>query len=151
MIAAPADGVVANLRFTSVGGVVGAGEPILDVVPSDDRLLADARVSPLDFDVVRVGLGAQVHLSAHPGRSAPRITGRVASVSADTMIDEATGQPYDLARVEVPRSELDKAPVPVALVPGMTADVLIVTAERMLAGYVLEPIADIVRRALREV
>lgn len=147
VVLAPSAGVVANLRFPDAGGVVGPGEPILDIVPTGDLLLVDARVSPLDVDVVREGLEAQVRLPAFPGRQAPRIVGRVASVSPDAMPDEATGRPHFTARVEVPAGQLGG----LALVPGMTAEVLIVTGERTLMGYLMEPIAAAVRRGLREV
>jgi HlyD family type I secretion membrane fusion protein len=147
VVLAPSAGVVANLRFPDAGGVVGPGEPILDIVPTGDLLLVDARVSPLDVDVVREGLEAQVRLPAFPGRQAPRIVGRVASVSPDSVRDEATGRPHFTARVEVPAEQLGD----LALVPGMTAEVLIVTGERTLMGYLLEPIVAALRRGLREV
>ena len=118
----------------------------LDIVPTGDVLLVDARVSALDVDVVRQGLEAQVRLPAFPGREAPRITGRVASVSPDAVTDEATGRPHFTARVEVPAEQLGD----LVLVPGMTAEVLIVTGERTLLAYLVEPIAAALRRGLRE-
>lgn len=150
VVAAPGEGVVARLRLRTPGGVVRPGEAILDLVPARDRLLVDARVSPLDIDVVRPGLEAQVHLSAYPGRDARRIRGVVAEVSADAMTDEITGQPFFAARVEVPREALGEGEAALALVPGMPAEVLIVTERRTLMGYLLEPLADAVRRGLRE-
>ena len=146
-VTAPAAGVVANLRVPDAGGVVGPGEPILDLVPTGDTLFVDARISPLDVDVVREGLEAQVRLPAFPGRQAPRITGRVASVSADAATDEATGRAHFTVRVAIPAEQLGG----LELVPGMTAEVLVVTGERTLLGYLVEPIAAALRRGLREV
>jgi HlyD family secretion protein len=151
VIAAPLAGTVVNLRFKSRGGVVGRGEPILDVVPLEEKLLIDARVAPTDIDVVRVGLPAQVHLSAFANRGLPRIEGVVRSVSADRITDSVTNQSYFLVRVEVDRIELKRLDPAIELVPGMPAEVLIVAGERTLGQYLLEPISLAFRRSLREI
>jgi HlyD family secretion protein len=151
-ITAPVSGTIVGLRFKTRGGVVQRGEPILDIVPADEDLLIDARVAPIDIDVVHAGLVAQVHLSAYAHhRSMPRIEGKVRSVSADSLRDQQTGTAYYLARVEVDRAQLSGLSMDVQLVPGMPAEVLIVTAERTLLGYLLQPLLDIFRRSLREV
>jgi HlyD family secretion protein/epimerase transport system membrane fusion protein len=151
MVTAPVSGTVLNLRFKTEGGVVQRGEPILDIVPSDDTLLIDARVSPIDIDVVHPGLSAQVHLSSYSSRGMPRIDGVVQSVSADRMIDDVTKQPFYLARVEVDRDRLKEIGPQIELVPGMPAEVLIVTGERTMMQYLLEPFSNIFRRSFREV
>jgi HlyD family secretion protein len=152
LITAPVSGTVVSLRFKTRGGVIQRGEPILDIVPADDDLLIDARVAPIDIDVVHAGLPAQVHLSAYAHhRSLPRIEGKVRSVSADSLRDQQTGTSYYLARVEVDREQLSGLNIDVQLVPGMPAEVLIVTGERTLLGYLLRPLHDIFRRSLREV
>ena len=150
-ITAPVSGTIVNLRFKTLGGVILQGDPILDIVPANDDLLIDARVSPTDIDVVYAGLPAQVHLSAYSQRVMPRIEGTVRSVSADSISDEQTGNPYYLARVEVNREKLSDLAADVELVPGMPAEVLIVTSERTLFGYLLQPFRDLLRRSLREV
>ena len=150
-ITAPVSGTIVNLRFKTLGGVILQGDPILDIVPAEDDLLIDARVAPIDIDVVYPGLPAQVHLSAYSQRVMPRIEGTVRSVSADSMSDEQTGTPYYLARVEVDREQLSDLGPDIELVPGMPAEVLIVTSERTLFGYLLQPFRDLFRRGLREV
>lgn len=150
VVASPADGVVTNLRIKTRGGVIGPGEPILDVVPTNDRLLIDARVSPADVDLVEVGLEARIHLTAYAGRAAPTIVGTVTHVSADA-VEGADGEPpYFLARIEAPAAALAAAGEDVRLIPGMTAEALIVTERRSLVDYLVQPIADVLRRALRE-
>lgn len=151
VVVAPLAGTVVNLRFKTKGGVVGRGEPILDVVPLDEKLLIDARVAPTDIDVVRIGLPAQVHLSAFTNRGLPRIDGVVRTVSADRITDPATNQSYYLARVEVDRGELKRLDASLELVPGMPAEVLIVAGERTMGQYLLEPFKQAFRRSLREV
>ena len=94
------------MRFKTNGGVLKPAEPILDIVPAEDTLLIDARVSPVDIDVVRVGLQAKVELTAYSGRSMPRVNEIVKTVSADRIVDEGSRQPYYLARVHVDREEI---------------------------------------------
>lgn len=151
VVTAPVEGTVVNLRVKTRGGVLQPGEPILDIVPAKDELLIDARVAPTDIDVVHAGQLAQVHLTAFTNRGLPRIEGKVRSVSADSLRDEKTGMSYYLARVEVDRNAISKLLGDKAqLVPGMPAEVLIVTGERTLFGYLIEPLRDIFRRGLRE-
>ena len=94
-----------NLQVHTTGGVIAPGAALLDIVPSGDALIIEARVDPRDIDVVRWGLPARVRLTAFNQRSAVPMNGRVLSVSADNIIDERTGQAYYLARIK-----LDKDP-----------------------------------------
>ena len=151
MVVAPVSGTVVNLRFKTIGGVIGAGEPILDIVPDGESMLIEARVSPVDIDVVHPGLSAQVHLTAFARWALPRINGVVKSVSADSMADEKTGQPYYLAKVEVNLDEITRLKDLVELLPGMPAEVLIVSRERTFVDYLVEPFRDALRRSFREV
>ena len=74
-ITAPVAGTVVELKLKTLGGVVGAGDPLLDLVPLDDTLVLEARVAPIDIDEVHAGLRAQVHLLAYKSRNLPRIEG----------------------------------------------------------------------------
>lgn len=151
VITAPVSGAVVNLRFKTLSGVVQGGEPILDIVPSEDVLLIDARISPVDIDIVKAGLPAEVRLTAFSGRSAPRVEGIVRTVSADRLVDEHSRQPYYLARIEIDRESVKQVPQRIKLIAGMPADVLIVTGERTLAQYMFEQITDALWRSFREV
>jgi HlyD family secretion protein len=151
VITAPVSGTVVNLHFKTRGGVIQRGQPILDIVPANDDLLIDARVALTDIDVVHPGLPAYVHLSAYTQRSLPQIEGRVLSISADSLRDEPTGTSYYRARVEVDREQLSRLGEDIKLIPGMPAEVLIVTGERTLFGYLLQPFRDLFRRSLREI
>jgi HlyD family secretion protein len=150
VIAAPIAGVVLNLRFKTNGGVLKPAEPILDIVPAEDILLIDARISPVDIDVVRVGLQAKVQLTAYSGRNVPRLNGIVKTVSADRIVDEGSRQPYYLARVHVDREEIRQLHAGIELIPGMPAEVLIVTGERTMAEYLFQPFLDALWRSFRE-
>ena len=150
VIAAPIAGMVLNMRFKTHGGVLKPAEPILDIVPADDILLIDARISPTDIDVVRAGLPAKVQLTAYSGRSTPRLNGIVRTVSADRLLDEGSRQPYYLARVHVDREEVRQAQSNIELIPGMPAEVLIVTGERTMVEYLFQPFLDALWRSFRE-
>lgn len=150
-VTAPIGGTIVNLRFKTVEGVVRPGEPIVDIVPDGETLLIDARVAPIDVDAVSVGLAAQVRLTAFSSRGLPQIGGVVRSVSADSLVEPGTNQPYYLARVEVDRAELEHLSSLVELVPGMPAEVLIVRKERTMVEYLFEPFRDAFRRSFREI
>lgn len=150
VISAPIAGKIVNLRFKTTGGVVMAGEPIVEIVPTEESLLIDARIDPSDIDVISVGLKAAVHLTAYSSRALPRIEGTVRSVSADRLTDPHTGVPYFLARVEVSKEEIDALDAGVSLLPGMPAEVLIVTGERTVLAYIIEPFQATFRRGMRE-
>ena len=150
VIAAPVNGTVVNLRFKTEGGVIQHGEHVLDIVPSDEPLLIDARVSPTDIDVVHVGLSAVVHLTAFTGQNMLRMEGKVQYVSADRLADEKTGPSYYLARVAVERDELKRLGPQYKLVSGMPAEVLIVTGERTMFQYMFRPFLDAIRRSFHE-
>ena len=149
-VTAPVGGTVMNLRFKTVGGVVKAGEAILDVVPADERLVIDARIPPLDIDTVHPGLAAEVVLSAYPLRSTPTVTAAVEWVSADISEDENTQETYYLARVTVENDELAKLPDTVILYPGMPTEVMITSGERTALDYILEPLLSSFRRSFTE-
>ncbi len=149
-ISAPVSGTVVELRFHTPGGIIGAGQPILDIVPMEERLLIEARVSPMDIDVVHVGLVAQVHLSAFAQRNMSRIEGVVRHVSADRLQDQVTGEAYYQAIVEVAPSVLEAMGEDVEFTPGMPAEVVIVTGESTLLNYLIKPATDTIRRSFRE-
>jgi HlyD family type I secretion membrane fusion protein len=130
--------------------VVRPGEPVLDLVPDDEELLVDARLSPMDIDVVAEGLPAQILLPAFKQRHLPRIEGRVRQVSADAIVDPHTGERYFQARIEVDPVQLAALDPPIELAAGMPAEVYIMTGERSMLDYLLQPLFDSLRRAFRE-
>jgi HlyD family type I secretion membrane fusion protein len=150
LIGAPVDGTVVALRFRTAGGVVRPGEPVLEIVPDNEELLIDARLSPMDIDVVRAGLPARVVLPAFQQRHLPQIEGRVRQVSPDALADPQTGQRFFAVRVEIDRDRLAGLEPPLELTPGMPAEVYITTGERTALDYLLGPLYDSLRRAGRE-
>jgi HlyD family secretion protein/epimerase transport system membrane fusion protein len=149
-IRAPVAGTVVELQLRTVGGVVKPGDRVLDVVPRDEPLMIEARVAPADIDVVHSGLLADVHLLAYNSRHLPRIRGEVVKVSADRLTDPKDGEPYFTAQIVVDKALLEQVAPGVALTPGMPAEALILTGERTMLDYLVEPIRLTFRRALRE-
>jgi HlyD family type I secretion membrane fusion protein len=148
-VVAPEDGAILNMNFFTVGGVVPPGGVILDLVPLEDKLVFEVKVQPLDIDTVRPELPATVRLVAYKQRNTPTLEGVVSWVSADATIDEKTNATYFLARVEVSAAELRRVPH-VKLYPGMPVDVSIVTGERTLLAYLVQPLTDSLATAFRE-
>jgi HlyD family secretion protein len=148
-VKAPEDGVVTDLRIHTPGGVVGAGAPLMDLVPRQDRLVVTARVRPEDIDVVRPGLSAEVSLLPYNQRRVPRLKGIVTRVSADRLLDKRTDQPYyaTMIHVQDPRvAEIDG----IRIIPGMPAQVFIKTGRGTVALYTLKPLLDSFNNAFHE-
>jgi HlyD family secretion protein len=148
-VKAPEDGVVTDLRIHTPGGVVGAGAPLMDLVPRQDRLVITARVRPEDIDVVRPGLSADVNLLPYNQRRVPRLKGIVTRVSADRLLDKRTDQPYYATKIRVqdPRvAGIDG----IRIIPGMPAQVFIKTGRGTVALYALKPLLDSFNNAFHE-
>jgi HlyD family secretion protein len=150
VIVAPVAGTIHNKQFHTTGGVIKPGQSILDIVPQEVELLIDVHVRPVDIDVVETGQQARVHFLAFSARNLPETKGIVRSVSADSLLDEITGENYYRALVEVPKEELDKLGKALHINPGMPAEVLIMTGERTMLQYLIQPLMDSLRRSFRE-
>ena len=148
-ITAPYQGRVLNLKKNAVGGVVAAGESLMDIVPLDERLIADVRISPQDVDQVEIGQRAEVLFPTLNKRQTPVLAGEVALVSADRLMDTATNQPYYLARVMITEATHDKLGA-VVLKAGLPVEVHVQTGSRSALSYLLKPLIDSIRRGMTE-
>jgi HlyD family secretion protein len=147
-VKAPEDGVVTELRVHTPGGVIGAGAPLMDLVPLQDRLIVTARIRPEDIDVVRPGLKADVHLLPYNQRRVPRLEGVVTHVSADRLVDKRTDQPYYVTKIRVEDPRIAEGGV--QIIPGMPTQVFIKTGHGSVALYALRPLLDSFNNAFRE-
>ena len=148
-IRSPADGMVVGLAAHTVGGVVGPGARIMDVVPEDVPLTLEVRVEPQLIDRIRADLPADIRIHAFLDNPNLVIEGRVLSVSADLVADQPNVPPYYLARIAVTPAgmkELGRH----QLQPGMQAEVVIKTGERTFMKYLLKPLIQRLATALRE-
>jgi membrane fusion protein, type I secretion system len=153
-IRAPVSGTVIGLSIFTVGGVIAPGQTLMDIVPANADLVVGARVSIDDADDLRVGQQAQVKFLGLHERNLPIIMGQLTRLSADTLVDEKSGQPFYTAEVRVPANQMQelkkirgkdfefRAGAPVA--------VLVPLKKRTALQYALEPLSDTMWSAFRE-
>lgn len=152
-VRAPQAGTVLDLQVHTLGAVVRPGGKLLDIVPQGERLVVEAKVSPIDIDRVRIGQTADIRFTAFKTRDTPRVDGKVIALSADVLVDEADARktPYYLARVDITQQGLrDLTRQKLDLVAGMPAEVLINTGQRTLFNYLIDPLKNSVARGLNE-
>lgn len=147
-IRAPNSGRVIGIQAHTVGGIIAPTEPIMHIVPQDRNLVAIIRISPQDIDKVSVGQHVSLRFSAFSQSETPEIFGAMIRVSADTIIDPATGFPYYEGVVELPTQTLSENGI--TLVPGMPVDVLVRTENRSVLSYLIKPARDAMSKSFRE-
>ena len=150
VVRAPVDGYVFNLTQFTVGGVVGSGEVVMDIVPAGVPLTVTAMIKPEDVDEVRVGMDAKVKLTGLNQRFSDSLDAKVTVVSADRITNEQNGAAFYRVDLRIPPTELTKLKKGVELTPGMPASALIVTGKRSVMGFIISPITDTVEDAFRE-
>jgi HlyD family secretion protein len=147
-VVAPEAGTVANIRAFTPGSAIGAGQPILDLVPDNERMVIEAKVRPDDIAQVAAGQHVNVRLTAFKARQVPVLGGTLVYVSADRQ-EDAQGNAFFMVRAELDPASLAHLP-DVRLEPGMPAEVLIIGGERLAIDYLISPITDSLHRAMRE-
>jgi HlyD family type I secretion membrane fusion protein len=149
-VRAPVRGMLQNIRFHTVGGVIRPAEPVMDLIPLDDNFVITSKVRPTDIDYVKVGMQAEVRFSSFSARTTPAVFGTVVVVSQDVIEPTSPNEaPYYQARIEVDDKDIP-AEIRGHLLPGMPADVVISTGERTLAEYVMKPLMDNSFKSMRE-
>lgn len=147
-IKSPIDGVVKNLKYNTIGGVVRPGDAIMEIVPSDDRLVVEAKLNPVDRGFVGVGQRALVKISTYDYARYGGLEGRVKTVAPDANTE--AGQPYFKVVVETEKSYLGNDPTAYTISPGMQAEVDIHTGTKSVLDYVLKPVLKLKHEAFRE-
>lgn len=152
---APTDGIVKNVRLTTVGGVLRAGDEVLQIVPTGERLIVEAQVPPRDIAFVQTGQRARVNFDAFDSAVYGSGEGRVVFVSPDTLSEQredGSTNVYYRVNLEVetatmrPRNDSQ----PVDLQPGMTATAEILTGESTVWQYLTKPILKTMSQSLQE-
>lgn len=149
LVRAPYDGVVEKMAYTTVGGVIPPMETIMEIVPTQDALTIEAKVSPYDIDQLGIGQAATMRFSAFNAQTTPQINGKLGHISSERVNDERTGQSWYKVQVEVSDKERHRLGN-LKLVPGMPVEVFIQTRERSLLSYITKPLRDQFSRAFRE-
>lgn len=146
---APVSGTVNNLSAHTVGGVVRAAEPVLEIVPSGRHMAVEAIVRPAEIDRLYRGQPATVRFSAFDAGMTPVLEGAVVHVSADLIEDSEADTSGYLVRVSIAKAELARLEER-QLIPGMPVELFLKTGSRSPISYLLKPLSDQFARSLNE-
>lgn len=165
VLKAPTDGVVNNIYYYTIGSVIPGGANIIEIAPQNDQLIIEAKVPLRQIDSIQTGLVAKIRFSAFKNRTSPKFQGKVVYISPDIVFDiQQQGQVmpipgtsetqggYYLARIEIDMDHFNKIAEPrgLKLVPGMQAEVQIVTGTRTMLQYLLDPLYDAMFKGFKE-
>ncbi len=148
IVTSPVTGTVKTLNINTVGGVIQPGMDIVEIVPSEDTLLVEAKIAPQDIAFLRPDLAAIVKFTAYDFTKYGGLEGTLEHISADTTTDEE-GNSFYLVRVRTKETSLNKDNS-LPIIPGMTASVDIITGKRTVMEYLLKPILSARNNALKE-
>jgi adhesin transport system membrane fusion protein len=146
----PVDGVVNDVKVTTIGGFVNAGEKVMEVVPLGEKLLVETRVKPSDIAFIKVGDKALVKVTAYDFSTYGGLEGKVVQVSADSIYDDTEKQAYFTVIVETTKSYLQSGAHRLPITPGMMTDTQIITGRKSVLSYLLKPVLKARSEALRE-
>ena len=146
----PVDGVVNDVKVTTIGGFVQAGEKVMEVVPVGEKLLVETRVKPSDIAFIKVGDRALVKVTAYDFSTYGGLDGRVVQVSADSIYDEVEREAYFTVIVETDKSYLGTGARRLPITPGMITDTQIITGRKSILTYLLKPFYKAKGEAMRE-
>jgi len=145
-VKSPVRGRVQRLLANTVGGVVQPGKDIVEIVPLDDTLVLEARVAPKDIAFIHPGQPATVKFSAYDFSIYGGLDAKVENISPDSVVDER-GNAYYLVRVRTSKAGFsEKLPI----IPGMTAEVDVLTGRKSVLNYLLKPVLKVRQRAFSE-
>ena len=158
IIESPVDGVVNALNYHTIGSTINGGQAIMEISPTNDSLIIEAKLEPRLIDSVRVGLKSKIRFSAFKSRTTPSFIGEVVSVAPDIFIDQRAQMDarfaggYYLIRIKLDMEEFERLAKPrkLRLQPGMQAEVLVVTGTRTLLRYLLDPVIDAMFKGFKE-
>ncbi|NNE21706.1 MAG: HlyD family type I secretion periplasmic adaptor subunit [Rhizobiales bacterium] len=149
-VRSPVEGIVNSLNVNTVGGVVRAGETLVEIVPVEENLLIEAKVRPSDIAFVRPDQSALVKITAYDFSIYGGLDGVVEKISADSSIDEVSREVFYLVTVKTLSNQLGEKQNKLSIIPGMVASVDILTGKKSVLDYLLKPINKARYEALRE-
>jgi hemolysin D len=148
-LTSPVEGTVQQLDVHTIGGVVAAAKPLMQIVPKDDRVLVEAFLENKDIGFVEVGQIAAVKIDTFEYTKYGTISGKVTTVSRDAIVDEKKGLIYSIT-ITLDTNTIAVKGKEVPLSPGMSANVEIKTGDRRIIEYVLSPVLQHKRESLNE-
>ena len=148
-VRAPVRGIIQDLKINTVGGVIGAGEPIMEIVPLDRTLIVEAHVAPRDIGNLQIVQRARVKVSAFDFSRYGVIEGTLDFLSATTFIDD-NGDSFYKGRITLDQNHVGPDPDKNLILPGMTVEADIVTGQKTVLAYLLKPVHTSLSSAFRE-
>lgn len=148
-VRAPAAGIVKTVHTNTIGQVVKPGENLVEIVPENETLLVETRVRPQDIAFLRVGQKAVVKLTAYDYALYGSLEGRLERISADSVVTER-GDAYYVVDVRTSQSYLTRKNQKLPIIPGMIAQVDILTGKKTIFNYMTKPLHRMANEALRE-
>ena len=148
-VLAPVNGTVKEIKLTTIGQVVQPGQPLVEIVPLEDSLMVEARIRPADIAFIHPGQSATVKVTAFDFAIYGGLSGELETISADTILDE-NGVSFYKIKVRTKGSLKDKKGKVLSIIPGMVAEVDILTGQKTVLEYLLKPILRARHKALRE-
>jgi adhesin transport system membrane fusion protein len=149
-VRAPVAGVVNRVLVATVGGVVAPGETIVELVPSEDTLLVEARVKPADIGFLTHGQDARVSITAYDSSVYGSLEGVIETISPDAIEDEKTGERFYTIMVRTGGEALKSKGGDLKIMPGMAAEVAVLNGKRSVLAYIVKPISTLGDKALRD-
>lgn len=153
-LTSPLEGIVKNIKVTTLGGVVRPGDIVLEIVPTDSDLIAEAKVSPADIAFIKTGDRALVKLDAYDYSIFGSMTGEVSYISPDTLVEETRNGPQTYYRVQVRIKGHEFHGKPgqqeIQVRPGMTANVEIKAMQRSVLSYLTKPVSKTITQSMGE-
>jgi len=149
-VKSPVDGIVNKLLVNTIGGVVRASEPMVEITPIEENLFVEAHIKPSDIAFIGPGQPALVKITAYDFTIYGGLDGTVEVISSDSTVDEQSKESYYLVTVKTTESTLHKGKESLPIIPGMVASVDIVTGKKSVLSYLLKPIIKARQEALRE-
>jgi membrane fusion protein, adhesin transport system len=148
-VRAPVNGTVNKLNVATIGAVVQPGATLVEIVPSEDTLLIEARVKPADIAFLHPGLAANVKFTAYDSSIYGHLPAKLEQIGADTVPDQQ-GNPFYVIRVRTDRNHLGTDERPLPIIPGMVTEVDVLTGTRTVLDYMLKPLTKVREKAFRE-
>ena len=148
-VRSPVRGTIKQINVNTIGGVIQPGQNLMEIVPLDDTLLIEARVRPADIAFIHPGQQATVKITAYDYSIYGGLDGKVEDISADTITNDK-GESFYRVRVRTDRNHLGTDKKPLAIIPGMTAQIDVLTGHKTVLDYILKPILKARDEALKE-
>jgi len=152
IILSPVDGIIKQINFNTIGGVVKSGVDLMEIVPNSDILLVEAKIDPRDIAFINPSQRAIVKITAYDFSIYGGLEGKIVEISADSIKDEDSkdGKTYYKVVIQTEKNYLEKDNQKYSIIPGMVASVDIVTGQKTILDFILKPILKTKQSALHE-